>query len=127
MLITIAITVRLGIFILMEIFCVNSLIWFYNWSLSEKCIQIILTVLYFGASIAFLISPRIRNTLPAESKKTVAIVEGIVSLLILYFILTSVRFSNVSVWIILFLQVYICAISIYTYSREKSIERTRKD
>lgn len=122
MLINIVILVRLCIFILMEIFCVNNLIWFYSWSPYEKCIQIILIVLYLGVSIAFLSSYRIQNAISGKIVGMVAIGEGIVSSLILYLILTSVSFSSTSVWIVLLLQIYICAMGAYTYYVGKKID-----
>ena len=123
MLITIATIVRLSIFFLMEIFCVNSLIWFYDWSVLEKCIQMILMVLYIVVSLGLLILRRIKNTQSGKHMKIVAIVEGTVSSLILYLILISAKFSGASVWLVLFLEVYISSMSAYTFYRGKSIDQ----
>ena len=123
MLITIATIVRLSIFFLMEIFCVNSLIWFYDWSVLEKCIQMILMVLYIVVSLGLLILRRIKNTQSGKHMKIVAIVEGSVSYLILYLILISAKFSGASVWLVLFLEVYISSMSAYTFYRGKSIDQ----
>ena len=117
MLIMIATAVRMGIFFLMEIFCVNSLIWFYNWSLPEKYIQIILMILYIGISIVFPFFCRIKDAVSQKRLKLMAISEGIISGLVLFFILTSVNFSSINVWIILLLQIYICAMSICALCR----------
>lgn len=126
MLTTVAMIVRLVIFILMEIFCLNRLIWFYDWSLAEKWIQIILVVLYFGALGAVPLLGRKHHAATAGNRKIIAMIEGIISALILYFMLTSVNFSDVIAWLTLSLQVFISAISMFTYCRSVRIERQSK-
>ena len=118
MLVTIATIVRMSIFFFMEILCVNSLIWFYDRSLPEKYLQIILVLLYFGISIVFPLFCRINDAIFQKRLKVIAISEGIISGLVLYFILTSVNFSSMDVWIILLLQIYICTMSICTLYRK---------
>ena len=104
----------------MEKFCVNRLIWFYDWSPIERTIQFILIALYLGTSVLFL--SRIRNTVSAGSKKAIALVEGSISVLFVLFLLASVRFSDVSVWLTLLLQVYVCIGSILL-SKSKNIQK----
>ena len=113
----IATTIRLGIFFLMEIFNVNSLIWFYDWSIAERCIQITLIVAYFLSSIILPVLSKMYRTVSIKHRKAVAITEGIVSTLIICFVLSSAKITSVHVWLVLFIQIYIGLISAINYFR----------
>lgn len=114
---------RSVVLLFMEIMCLNNLIWYYDWSLVESCVQIAAVVGYFVLSVALFVLGDGKCDVFGKGIQMLAVLEGIISGLFVCFLVEAVNFTGIEAWLILLLQVCILASSVITYLRATAVKR----